>query len=324
MSRRGSREALAFSAATLVLLAHALDDAFLHRQPGLGLGQHAVAALVALVACLGAIAAYPKLRPGVRAAVAALLGIFGVVNGALHVKHIDVDGAAASDVTGALAALAGLALIGLAAAIPYVRRGERASGWRRWRNRALVVPAGLVAAFVLILPLSMAIVDAHKHRQPIGAPPSGAYEPVTFEAGDGLDLAGWYRPSRNGAAVLLVHGGGSDRMGSLAHAKVLARHGYGVLFYDSRGRGESEGSPNGYGWDWQEDVEGALGFLAQRPDVEPGQIGALGSRPAPTSCSTSPAGAMTSPRSSPTAPQPCHGRTGIASAVPIWPRCPAS
>ena len=57
---------------------------------------------------------------------------------------------------------------------------------------------------------------------------------------------------------------------------MLAAQGYGVLLYDSRGRGHSEGSPNGYGWDWRHDVDGAMAFLKGRPDVEPGRIGALG------------------------------------------------
>jgi pimeloyl-ACP methyl ester carboxylesterase len=76
--------------------------------------------------------------------------------------------------------------------------------------------------------------------------------------------------------VLLVHGGGSDRTGALRHAKMLARHGYGVLVYDARGRGESEGSPNGYGWDWAKDIDGALRFLKAQADVGPNRIGALG------------------------------------------------
>jgi hypothetical protein len=39
---------------------------------------------------------------------------------------------------------------------------------------------------------------------------------------------------------------------------MLARHGYGVLVYDARGRGESDGTENNYGWDWDKDVAGAL------------------------------------------------------------------
>jgi hypothetical protein len=54
------------------------------------------------------------------------------------------------------------------------------------------------------------------------------------------------------------------------------RHAYGVLVYDSRGRGESEGSPVGFGWHWPKDVAGALAFLRGRPDVDPDRIGVLG------------------------------------------------
>jgi uncharacterized protein len=140
----------------------------------------------------------------------------------------------------------------------------------------LAVPLGLLALAVLIVPIGIAVVETHKWREPIGAPPDAAYRDVTFRATDGLHIAGWYRPSRNGAAVLVVHGGGSDRTGAVTHAKMLAGHGYGVLLYDARGRGESEGSPNSYGWDWAKDARGAIAFLGQQGDVESGRIGAIG------------------------------------------------
>jgi uncharacterized protein len=47
-------------------------------------------------------------------------------------------------------------------------------------------------------------------------------------------------PSRNRAAVIALHGIGSDRLGVERHARMLARHGYGVLALDLRGHGESE------------------------------------------------------------------------------------
>jgi len=53
----------------------------------------------------------------------------------------------------------------------------------------------------------------------------------------------------------------------------VRRHGYGVLLYDSRGRGESEGTPNAWGWSWEKDVAGALAYLAARDDVEGGICG---------------------------------------------------
>ena len=46
---RRTPEVVVFSVAIAAALLHALDDAFLHRGPGVGLGQHALAAAVALV-----------------------------------------------------------------------------------------------------------------------------------------------------------------------------------------------------------------------------------------------------------------------------------
>jgi dienelactone hydrolase len=57
---------------------------------------------------------------------------------------------------------------------------------------------------------------------------------------------------------------------------MLARHGYGVLLWDARGRGRSEGTQNAWGWGWPRDVEGALAFLKTRPEVDPARIGGLG------------------------------------------------
>ena len=266
-----SGEALVFSAATVVALLHAFDDAFLHRQPGLGIGQHALAAAIAAVGALAAILAFPSLRSGLRAGLALTFGSLAIVNGFQHLNHISVDGASQSDLTGVLAAAAGLVLVGLAVSIPWRHRGTGS-----WRSRAVAAVALPVTAIAVLGPIGMAQFDAHKWREPIGAPPSAAYEPVAFEASDGLELKGWYRPSSNGAAVIVVHGGGGDRTGAVRHAEMLARHGYGALVYDARGRGESEGSPNGYGWDWEKDVSGALRYLHTRPDVDGTRIGALG------------------------------------------------
>jgi uncharacterized protein len=271
MSRLRSPEAAVFAAAVALALVHAIDDAFVHRGPGLGLGQHALAGLIAIAAGVAAVLAFPSLRPGLRAALAFSYGGLAIVNGALHVIHIARYGPSGGDITGALAATGGLVLVGLAVAIPVRHRGEGS-----WKARAVAVPLGLLVTFFVLVPIGTGLVATHKWREPVGEPPSAAYQDVNFKASDGLELAGWYRPSRNGAAVLVVHGGSSDRKGSLAHAQMLAARGYGVLVYDSRGRGESDGSENNYGWDWAKDVDGALAFLGNRPDVQPGRIGAIG------------------------------------------------
>src|SRR5918999_1554062 len=270
-------ETLVFWVATALALLHALDDAFLGRQPGVGLDQHALAAAIALAAGAAAMAAFSRLRPGFRAAISLLFGVLAIVNGALHVAHISVDGAAASDYTGVLALAAGVVLVTLGLAIPFLHRGERtATRGRRWANRVIAVAAGALVVYAFVFPVSLAIVQTHKHREPIGDPPRATYRPVTFEASNGLRMSGWYVPSKNRAAVVLVHGGGGDRTGALRHSELLTRHGYGVLVYDSRGRGESEGNPVAMGWGWEKDVAGALEFLGRRDDVDPDRIGALG------------------------------------------------
>jgi uncharacterized protein len=252
-----------FSIAVLVALVHALDDAFVHRGAGLGLSQHALAGLLALVSAIAAIVAFPRLRPGLQAALAFSFGVLAVFNGAMHVHR--------ESVTGVLVLAAGITLLAVAAALPWRHRGTGS-----WRSRTAAIVGGLAASLFVLGPIGMGIVSVHKWRDPIGAPPSAAYADVHFKASDGLELAGWYRPSENGATVLVVHGGGGDREGSLAHAQLLARHGYGVLVYDSRGRGESEGSPNDYGGDWPKDIAGAIAFLKGRSEVDPERIGALG------------------------------------------------
>jgi alpha-beta hydrolase superfamily lysophospholipase len=266
-----ARETLAFRSAAGVALLHALDDAFVHRGPGLGLGQHALAGALSILAAAAAIVVFPTLRAGWRAALAFLFGGLALTNGALHAIHIEHYGPSGGDVTGALAALAGVVLLGLAVAIPWRHRGEG-----NVRSRVVASVVTPLALIFVLGPMGMGIVGTHKWREPVGDPPSAAYADVTFKASDGLELSGWYRPSRNGAAVLVVHGGSSDRKGSVAHAKMLAARGYGVLLYDARGRGESDGAENNYGWDWAKDIDGALDFLAHRPDVDPQRVGALG------------------------------------------------
>jgi hypothetical protein len=103
MTSRRSGEALVFTGA--FALVHALDDAFVHRGPGLG--QHALAGLIAIGAGTAGVVAYPSLRPGLRAAHAFSFGGLALVNGMLHVIHVGEHGAAGGDVTGVLAAAGG-------------------------------------------------------------------------------------------------------------------------------------------------------------------------------------------------------------------------
>jgi dienelactone hydrolase len=275
--RARSAEALVFSVAAVVALLHAFDDAFLFPGGGVPVTQHALAFGIALVATVVAGVRFTSLRPGFRAAIAFTFGALAAVNGGRHAHHIINEGVTGNDVTGALALVAGVALVGLAAWIPFRHRGEGAVGpVRRWAIRVLVAPVFVVALAFFFGPVGMAIVDIHSLPRAIGSPSDAAYENVSFTASDGVDLEGWYRPSQNGASVLMISGGGGNRRSTLRHAKMLVRHGYGVLVYDPRGSGNSEGTVNSYGWGWEKDAAAALDFLAKRDDVEPGRIGVLG------------------------------------------------
>jgi fermentation-respiration switch protein FrsA (DUF1100 family) len=99
-----------------------------------------------------------------------------------------------------------------------------------------------------------------------------AHEDVAFRTSDGLTLRGWYIPSRNGAAVVDFPG----RLGTQAHARMLARHGYGVLLFDRRGEGRSEGGGNLLGWGGNKDIIAAVDWLKRQPDVDPDRIGGIG------------------------------------------------
>ena len=69
-------------------------------------------------------------------------------------------------------------------------------------------------------------------------------------------------------AALLVHGSGGSRARVAAHARMLARHGYGVLALDLPGNGESDGHSNGLGDNAQPAITTALDYLQARPGVD--------------------------------------------------------
>ena len=260
-----------FTLSVVIALVHALDDAFLLPAPGVPITQHALAAGIAVVASALAIWRFPTMRPGLQSATAFVFGALAAINGGRHAHHQMNEALTANDLTGLLALAAGVVLIGLAAWIPFAHRGEG-----RWLVRLIVVPAALFAAWVVGPPVGIAIVDIHSLEKAIGDKPNAAYQTVHFTTSDDLELEGWYRPSRNGASVLMVSGGGGNRRSTLRHAKMLERSGYGVLVYDPRGAGNSEGSINSWSWGWDKDVDAAIEFLKSRSDIDDGRIGALG------------------------------------------------
>ncbi len=262
---------LAQTALALVAL-HLIDDAFLQPEPGMSAGDHFLMLLpVALV--VGIAAAYRRLRPGARAAWALVLGVFGIASGVEAAYYTVNGGPSGDDFTGWLSLAAGLVLVGLGIVILWRTRRTDDSLPRRYGRRLLLTIAGLLVATQIMFPLVIAQVVTHTLRAHVPTPDLGAaHENVAFTTSDGLRLEGWFVPSRNGATVIVVPG----RSGPQKQTRMLVRHGYGVLLFDRRGEGASDGDPNIFGWGGDRDLHAAAAYLQSREDVDGSRIGAIG------------------------------------------------
>jgi dienelactone hydrolase len=259
--------------ALAVVSLHVVDDNFLQPNPGTSAGDHLVSGLVPLGLLVVAGIAYPQLRAGARATIALLGGFFGILGGTEAVHYTRAVGASGDDYTGLLSILAGLLLIGLGAVTLWRSRRTDDRPWWRYPRRLLLFAGAFLAIFVVLLPVAIAYIVTHAARATVPTADLGApYEQVEFMTADGLRLKGWYIRSRNRTAVISFPG----RASSQKRAKLLARHGYGVLLFDRRGEGESEGDPNAFGWQGVRDIPAAVAFLQSQPDVDPERIGGIG------------------------------------------------
>ena len=206
--------------------------------------------------------ALPSSRAGARAAIALSLGIFGIVIGASEAVYYAIKvGASRDDYTGFLALAAGVVLVGLGAVTLWPTRRTDDRLVRRY-GRRLLLDRGLIVFVVLVMPVAASYGFTHATRAVV--PPAklgAAYENVSFRTSDGLKLNGWYVPSRNGAAVVVFPG----RAGPQRQARMLVRHGYGVLLFDRRGEATSEGDPNAFGWEFDKDLRPPLAYLRAAP-----------------------------------------------------------
>jgi len=211
--------------------------------------------------------------PTWRGTTALVAGIVGTVTGAgVAGGHLGKTGLDAAAVAAAIVLVTGIVLLvwgatTLIRAIP---------GW--WR--LLAVPAAIALLWFVLFPLAMAGIAANRAPAPLGsATPATyglAYQNVGVRTTDGVRLSGWYIPPRNGAALVVLPGSGSNRSAVLGQAAVLARHGYGVLLADPRGQGLSGGHAMDFGWWGDQDIAAAVSFLGRQPGVQAGKIAVLG------------------------------------------------
>jgi uncharacterized protein len=252
---------------------HVLDDNYVQPQPGTSAGDHLVSGLVPLALLAVAAAVYPRLRAGLRASLAMMLGAIGItfgVPGAYYLLH----GSASGDhYSGLLAIVAGAVLLLSGPVTLWKARGTGGSRRRRYLRRTLTtataVVAGLVGLTFLVFPVGYAYIYTHTGRTAVTPDLGVAYASVKVRTSDGLELAASYVPSKNRAAVILFPGATRS-----AQARMLIRHGYGVLLLDPRGQGRSEGDT--VRWAGDRDLIGAVGYLRSRPDVDPDRIGGFG------------------------------------------------
>ena len=180
-------------------------------------------------------------------------GALAIVGGATDgVRPILVDRVSGDDVTAVLAGLAGIVLVALGVATLWrTRRTTGGGGSSAARASALAV---LVLVALVVLP-----TGDRDRRDAQGAlarrrcRPRPALPRRRLTTSDGLRLHAWYVPSRNGAAVIAFPG----RSQPVPHARMLIRHGYGVLMLDRRGEGASDGDYNAFGWAGEPDLRAA-------------------------------------------------------------------
>lgn len=202
---------------------------------------------------------------------AASSGLGSLAVGVGFMPYVVKEGWSLESFAGTVALVAGVVLVAAGTVVGV--RGRRAI-WKVAAGAGIVVVAAAVTFVV-----APAVAATNVPRPEIGSTPADrglAYESVTLTTDDGVRLAGWYLPSTNRAAVVLLHGAGSTRSNVLDQAAVLARNGFGVLMIDARGHGESGGRAMDFGWQGDADIAAATRYLAQRPDVDPARIGAVG------------------------------------------------
>jgi fermentation-respiration switch protein FrsA (DUF1100 family) len=146
------------------------------------------------------------------------------------------------------------------------------------RSTLALVGKIIVSIFILTIVLSFAEVNNALHP-PRLIPPGNTlrkykieYQSVDLITEDGIRLSAWYTPSKNGAVILLAHGYGDNRPEWVY--VMLAKKGYGVLTWDARAHGESDGNISTIGYLEVLDVEAALNYALAQPGVE--HIGAWG------------------------------------------------
>ena len=170
-----------------------------------------------------------------------------------------------------LGGVSGVVIVVLGAVLLWRSRRLDERPVRRYARRSVVAVLAAAATLFALVSRGIAIVATHRAREPVAAADLGrAYERVAFTTADGL------RPRRLVRAVAQPRGRRAlPGDAALWPTRGCSPPGYGVLLFDRRGEGQSDGDFNAYGWGGDADLK-LIGFLTRRDDVDPERIGGLG------------------------------------------------
>lgn len=153
------------------------------------------------------------------------------------------------------------------------------SGWGYGIKLILVTMLALLLAFTITI-LWVSYQQTINYLHPARQTASGSllrvsgidFQEIELVTEDNVRLSAWYTPPKNGALILVAHGYGDKRTES--YHILFASHGYGVIAWDFRAHGESEGDFSSLGYYEILDAKAALAFALAQRGVE--HIGAWG------------------------------------------------
>lgn len=153
------------------------------------------------------------------------------------------------------------------------------NGWQYWaRLIGVAIFSLLVAATGMVVGISYQ--HAMSYLRPDRETASGEllrannieYQDIELITEDNVKLSAWYTPPQNGVVILVAHGYGDKRAEDFY--ALFANHGFGVVAWDFRVHGKSEGEYSSLGYYEVLDAKAALDFALAQPGVE--HIGAWG------------------------------------------------
>jgi fermentation-respiration switch protein FrsA (DUF1100 family) len=150
---------------------------------------------------------------------------------------------------------------------------QKKFGLRYWLNLLGAAVIIVILGF-LVLVVNLSYRQTQSYLHPIRQHPTGEflrandiqYENIELVTEDVLKLAAWYTPPKNGTVILVAHGHADDRPEDIY--ALFANHGYGVLAWDFRAHGDSEGDFTSLGYYEVLDVKAALDYALAQPGVK--------------------------------------------------------